>query len=433
MRDQIKELVKYFRKNEKPKQEFKLGVEFEYFVVDVNSLKVISYDGDNGLMNTFEELLNKGFQGLYENKFLLGLKKNGSTITLEPGSQLEISIKPHKKVNDIETEYLEILSDLLTILEEKGQMLLATGYQVQNKLDEVNIIPKKRYEHMSNYLIKRGSMSINMMKQTASTQVCIDYESEEDFQDKYRILYTLSPIFYAFFDNSPFFEGDIYPKNCIRSQIWDNCDNERCNIMAEVLTTNFNYESYAKFILKQKAIVFENKFTDQLFTDLFNTSDYKSNELEHMLSMVFPEIRLRSFIEIRIFDSLPYPFNLSLAALIKGSFYSSDNLKDLSKFIKEINFESVLQAKNNIIEKGVHTIYNGHRIYEFMKCLLSLAIKGLDEEERKYLIPISRLIQLKMNPKEYTTNLIDLGKLNALNWCIINKKGWESIKWIQAV
>lgn len=433
MEVQVKEFVKYFKKNEKSKQDFKLGVEFEYFVVNVNRLNVISYDGDNGLMSTFKELLNKGYQGLYENEFLLGLKKDNSTITLEPGSQLEISIKPHKRINDIELEYLNILSDLLIILEKKQQMLLATGYQVQSKIDEVKIIPKKRYEYMSNYLKNHGKLSINMMKQTASTQVSIDFENELDFQKKYRILYILSPVLYAFFDNSPFFEGEIYPKNCIRSQIWDNCDNQRCNIITDVLTSEFNYESYARFVLNQKAILFQDEFTNKSFKDLFNANDYKINDLEHMLSMVFPDIRLRSFIEIRIFDSLPYPFNLSLAALIKGIFYNNNNLDDLSKFVKNLNLESVLQAKSDIIDTGIYAYLNEYRIYEIMKYLLTLASNGLDEEEKEYLMPLSRLIQLKMTPKEYTTKLCNLGKLNALNWCIINKKGWESIQWIQVV
>ncbi|QVK19088.1 glutamate--cysteine ligase [Mycoplasmatota bacterium] len=432
-RNQIELIEAYFKQNEKNKRDFMMGAEFEYFVVDKKTLKVISYDGENGVLSTLTNLLHKGYDGIYDEHHLVGLKKGQSTITLEPGSQLEISLKPEKEIAFLESEYKKICMDIIPILETKNQTLIATGYQVHSRLDEVSLIPKRRYHRMYEYFKSCGIYAHHMMKQTASTQICIDYESESDYQKKYRILNTLSPIFYTFFDNAPFFESETFPKQCIRSQIWDNCDENRCGIIKNSISDDFSYKGYANYLLNQSIIIRDDVNTSQsLYRDLLNPNHV--DELEQALSMVFPDVRTRKFIEVRMIDSLPYPLNLSVVAFFKGLFYDEANVNELYQFLKKINIEDVLNAKLKIVEYGIDTNLKDYSIYEVMKYLYTLSYKGLNNKEKKYLLPLMNLIQLKQTPQQLTKTQLNLGKSKALEWCMIQEGLFREVCiWMQAV
>lgn len=432
-KEQIEVIEAYFRESEKNKIDFMMGAEFEYFVVDKESLKVISYEGEFGVLSTLENLLHKGYDGIYDFNHLVGLKKSQSTITLEPGCQLEISLKPEKEIVSLESEYKKICLDIIPILESKNQTLMATGYQVESRLDEVNLIPKRRYDHMYEYFKSCGTYAHHMMKQTASTQICIDYKNEADYQKKYRILNTLSPVFYAFFDNAPFFESERYPKQCIRSQIWDDCDDSRCGIIKQAISDDFSYKGYANYLLNQSIIFRDDPHTNQtLYKDILNPSH--KDELDQALSMVFPDIRTRKFIEIRMIDSLPYPLNLSVVAFFKGLFYDEHNLYELYQFVKKIEREDVMVAKKKITDYGIDVTIKEYSIYEVIKYLYTLAYKGLNDNEKKYLLPMRNLIQSKLTPHQLTKNQLNLGKLKALEWCMIQKELFgEEYIWMQAV
>ncbi len=426
-------IINYFKRNEKKIKDFKIGAEFEYFVVDKKTLNAIAYEGNNGVLTTLLELLSKGYEGIYEGNHLLGLKKGESTITLEPGCQLEISVKPEADLNALEKEYKSICTDVLMALDKKNQVLMATGYQVQTPINEIVLLPKRRYQYMYDYFKKCGQYAHNMMKQTASTQVSIDYENELDYHKKNRILNSLSPIFYAFFDNAPFFESELYQKHGIRLQIWDACDNNRCGIIKEALTDSFDYSTYANYLLN-KEIVFKDDvyLRNTLFKDLYNPS--KLSDLEHALSMVFPDIRTKQYLEIRMMDSMPYPLNLAVVALIKGLFYDESNLNELYQLVLKFKQEDILKLKNTIVIKGIETRINEYSIYEMMKYLLTLSYKGLGETEKRFLTPLSNLIQLRMTPQQLTKNQMNLGKEKALEWCMLQQSLFgEDFKWMQAI
>lgn len=399
----------YIRKNEKKREDFKIGSEFEYFVVNKNTLKSVSYYGPDGIESSLKELISKGYEGIYENNHLLGLKKDESTVSLEPGSQVEISLKPSDDINTLEEEYKLICGDLINVFTKKNQALVACGYRIKDKIDDIKIIPKERYHYMYEYFKSCGIYAHNMMKQTSATQVAIDYENEEDFHVKLRILNTLSPIFYAFFDNAPFFEGISYNNYGLRSSIWDNCDDKRCGIIKETIIKKYTYLDYAKYILNQAIIFNDNEFTnDRLFKDLFTNN---INELEHAFSMVFPDVRIRKYIEVRMFDSLPYPLNFSVVALIKGIFYDDLNLNELYNFVQNFTLEDVLKAKKELKTDGINTKLKNISAREIMIYLFEMAFKALPQQEKSYLLPLKELIDLHKTPYELTKDNID--------WCIV--------------
>ncbi|HEY8364217.1 MAG TPA: glutamate-cysteine ligase family protein [Haloplasmataceae bacterium] len=431
--EQINDIVEYIKSHEKSPSDFLVGSEFEYFVCEKDTLEAVSYFGNDGVESTLKELLNKGYEGIYENNHLLGLKNTEATITLEPGSQLEISVIPSRSISDIEKIYKTVCLDVLEVLERKKQVLLATGYRVNTKIDEINLIPKKRYHYMYEYFKKCGKFAHNMMKQTASTQVSIDYANEDDYYQKYRILNTLSPIFYAFFDNSPYFEKEIYNKHGIRSQIWDNCDDKRCGIMDKAITNKFIYEDYAKYLLNQEIIFLNDSYEPHTkLTDIYyiNKKDY----LEHALSMVFPDIRTRKYIEIRVFDALPYPLNIALVTFIKGLFYSQDNMALLFAFVNQFSINDVYQTKKQLIDLGNNVKLKDYSVFDIMNYLMDLSEKNLSKNEVNKLRPLKGLLKAKICPKHITFDLLHKGQKEALEWCILTPKYLlEEELWMQEV
>jgi len=216
---QKEKITAYFKESEKSKDLFRIGSEFEHFIVDANTLKAISYYGDKGVKSTLQELMKKGWEGKYEDNHLMGLEKNGSTITLEPGAQVELSTRTCENIHEIENIYLSFLHDIIPILNKKNQYMIAIGYQPESSIADIPFIPKERYKYMSEYFKKRGKYAHNMMKGTASLQVAVDYSSEEDYIKKFRVANVISPFISYIFDDSPFFEGAVWRKSTLRVDI----------------------------------------------------------------------------------------------------------------------------------------------------------------------------------------------------------------------
>lgn len=422
---QIEEIANYFKNNEKQKTEFKIGVEFEHFVIDKESLKTISYYGKDGVEESLKDLVEKGWEPTYEGEYLLGLKKDNKTITLEPGSQLELSIKATRSIKEIESAYLDFLDEITPILKSKGQGLIATGYHPATKIDEITLLPKQRYDYMFNYFKTRGSHAHNMMKGTSALQVSLDYGSEEDYIQKFRIMNALSPVLFAIFDNSYYFENEVYKKHNLRAHIWENCDSDRSGLVEGALEDDFNYKRYAEYILNRPAI-FISKDGKETYTggkkvkELFDPEDYTIEYLEHLLTMFFPDVRTKRYIEIRMMDSVPYPLNIAVVALLTGLLYNENNLEELYEYVKNITIEDVNKSKSEMKEIGMEAKLKDNKILEIGKYLVELATKGLSEEERKYLLPLEGMLLEGKNPYEITKEKAEKGKKNALGWCLLN-------------
>ncbi len=418
-------LTDYFKKSEKKDSELKLGAEFEHFIIDSKTLRTISYYEERGIENILKKLLDKGWKGKYEGEYLIGLERNGTTVTLEPGAQIELSVKPHIKIENIEKEYLDFLKEILPILEELDLSLIAIGYQPETRIEDIKFIPKKRYDYMSNYFKSRGTLAHNMMKGTASTQVTLDYRSEEDYIKKFRVANALASVSSAIFDNGPFFQGELWNKNSIRTKIWQNTDEDRCNVVKKALNKEFGYRDYAEYLLNTPPILVDNgmevKYTDSKpYKDIFDIDNYTTSELEHIMTMVFPDVRSKKFIEIRMVDSLPYPLNFSVIALFKGLLYSDKNLNKLYEYTQNINNDDIVKSKLDIIESGIAGKLKYTDVWEVGKMIIELAKDGLPDDEKKYIDPIEDIIYSRKTPAQITKDKLEIGKSHALSWCILN-------------
>lgn len=423
--NQIDEIEKYFLNNKKSKDNFKIGVEFENFVVYKDSLKTVSYYGENGVAETLHDLEKVGYVGTYEGEYILGLEKGNKVITLEPGSQFELSIKAQKYIKDIEFEYLDFLKDLVPILERKNQQIMALGYHPETKIEEIKLLPKKRYDFMFNYFKTAGSMAHNMMKGTSALQVSLDYESEEDFVKKFRVTNALSPVIYAIFDNGRYFQGEKYVQHNIRAKIWENCDEKRSGIVTNALDEDFSFRKYAEYILNIPPILIlkegEIKSTGNLLVkDIFDVEDYTNEELEHLLTMVFPNVRTKKYIEIRMMDSVPYPLNLSAIALWTGLLYNDKVLDKAYNYVKDITIEDIRAAKSDMMENGLLAKLRGKTLLQIGKDIVKLAKEGLPSDEVKYILPLEGMLEAGKNPYDITKDREYMGKNKSLQWTVLN-------------
>lgn len=393
----IETQVEYFRKNSRPNGKSYLGVEFEHFLVDRESLRSYSYFEAHGQKEIVEGLLkkNNGWKLISEEDgYPLGLEKDGSTITFEPGGQMEISLKTFERIQDVQAAYQEIIDDIYTQL-MPSQMLVTIGYHPKTKIEELPILPKKRYGMMFEYFKTHGAKSHNMMKGTSSTQVSIDYINEEDFIKKYRVAHFLAPVLADIFDSTPVFEGEIYAKENARVAIWAETDPPRSKLVPGTLSTKFDFKSYAVYLL-DVAPIFISKDGKEIFTreatlrELLKEYTFTEKELEHIMSMVFPDVRLKKFIEIRMADALPYPYGLAVVAIIKGIFYNSTILEEFYK-------KALLFDDSWVIEQNKALINNPQKVdqtfTELKNIILSDVVEVLPEDEKKYVEPFIDLIK----------------------------------------
>ncbi|MGV8145423.1 MAG: glutamate-cysteine ligase family protein [Alkaliphilus sp.] len=415
-------IVDILKIGEKTKSDFKVGVEFEHIIVKKKTRESASYYGTGGVEQILKDLLEKGYEGIYEQNYLIGLVKEGNVVSLEPGAQLEFSTLPCKEIREIEDLYLRFANDIVPVIEKVESEMLAIGFIPKTDIDKVEFIPKKRYEYMSDYFKTKGKYAHYMMKGTASLQVSIDYANEQDFIKKFKVANFLSPVLALITDNAPIFEGEIFNGNSVRTIIWDNMDDARCGNVAGVMSKTFGYREYAKYILGTEPVLIEKdgqsiSTRDEKVELIMNNYSFSQSEIEHIMTMVFPDVRAKRYIEIRVGDSLPYPLNLAYVALIKGIFYNGKTLDYLFALADEVGEHDLAKWKENMIADGFRGHAMGNTNMEFIAEIFALSKKGLSKNEKEYLKPLEVLMLKQKNASIVSKELIEQKGLEALEYC----------------
>jgi glutamate--cysteine ligase len=373
-----------------------LGVEFEHFLINPVTMASYCYDDPNGQHDLLKKLANHGWRVITEEKGkLLGLEKDKHTITLEPGGQVEISLHTARTIGEIDQAYQSVLGEIRDWLVE-DQALVSIGYHPKTRIEELPLLPKARYQMMFEYFADKGRYCHNMMKGSAATQVSIDYYDEADFIKKFRVANFLSPFIARIFDATPIFEGDIFEGDNCRIMIWEHTDIERSKLINGSLDKTFNFTDYVDYLLRLPPILAyikgETVFTrSEKLVDLLTQYDFDENDYEHFTSMVFPDVRLKKFIEIRMADALPYPYNMAVPALIKGIFYHQDNLNKYYELSRSFSDEDI-RALNDRLTRAIDFTYKTIDMTELSLGLLEEAMAVLEASEAAYLAPMKALI-----------------------------------------
>ena len=379
-------LINFFSEGEKQKNDFNIGVELEHFIVERDGLKNVSYYSDTGVGQILNDLLPLYPVSYYEENELLGVANDDYSITLEPGSQLEISINPRRCIMSIEKIYNSFYEIITECLGKNDYILSTYGYLPASSANDIKLLPKKRYEFMDRHFSKTGTMGINMMRGTASGQVSIDYYNEADFVLKTRIAYFLTPILSYMASNSPVFEGEANTNPLLRTLIWRNTDKQRTGVITGLFDDDFGYEKYAEYVLNAPAIFrdVDNSFTEtkQSALDVMRESENLAEAAELYISLMFPDVRLKQYIEIRVADSMPMIKVLGYAAFIKGLFSAPIEVEALFKK-EDFTEESIISAENNLMRNN--PIIYGVDINIIIEKLVKIAQSHLSEDEQVYL------------------------------------------------
>ena len=353
----------YFSKGCKPYDQFKTGFELEHFIVGQNDRNVC-YSSPGGAEQLLGALASRFPERAEENGRLLGLSDGEMALTLEPGGQLEVSIVPKASIAGAQAVYRRFRALVDPLLEARGSRLVQRGYLPASSVKEIELIPKERYRRMDAHFQTSGSMGRNMMRGTAACHISIDYTSEADFIDKYRCACLLGPMLAWLSSNTPVFEGRPNRNPLLRAHIWRNVDPARC-LVPDIFAEGFGFEAYAKFVLRAPEIL----------------SPAEGDDLIPLqLSIVFPEVRLRQYIELRAADSMPEDKAFAYMALVKGLFADMPRLKALLAGF-EWSQAALDAAQDAITQNGSKAVVYGMPLKAFTAKLTALAGENLGGEK----------------------------------------------------
>ena len=380
------------------KSDCKIGLEIERLPIDKKTFLAADYN--YGICDSLRQFAKEeNWDYITDDYNIIGLKQNHDTITLEPGCQIELSIKPEKNIFELEKKINFLTKSLENILDKYSIKLLEYGVSPLSTYYNINILPKRRYHIMAKYLW--GILSDVMMRETAGIQCCIDFKSEEDAVRKFRLANKLSPFMTAMFANSPIRGGVETGYKSFRALSWLNTDNERCGFALD-LDKDFSFENYIDTVLKSP-IIFLNKEDNCIpingkmnFEDYINNgySDFDADIEDFNLhaNLYFPEVRLRNFIEIRNHDCSSMPY--SVLAIYKGLLYNESAMNDLEELFKPYSHNDFAELRYVVPKNALQSGFGKYYVSDISKEILNIAEKSLKEMntgEEKFLEPIEEL------------------------------------------
>ncbi|WP_440909215.1 glutamate--cysteine ligase [Candidatus Pelagibacter sp.] len=383
--DSKSKIIDYFNSGIKADKDFKIGIEHEKFLFDLNTNKRIDY---KKILEMFAGLTEFGWAPIKEKNNIIGLSKEGRNITLEPGNQIELSGAKLNNIHEACAESQDYLFELKQVAKKLDIRIVSAGFDPISKLDEIPNNPKQRYELMTKDMPQGGQLSLDMMYRTCGTQLNIDYNSEEDFVKKFKVVNALVPISIALFANSSLVEKSNSGYLSYRSKVWQNTSRGG---LPSIFFEDMNFEKYADFIINSSLLFIENKDTyisgnKYYFKDFM---DGKIDEIENRLpsekdltthlSTIFTENRLKKYIELRSMDTCGWDCLCSGPAYNIGILYGNlDETYDLiSKWDKNKIINAYLEAPKN----GFNTQLMGKDLLYWSKELLKLSNKGLEKRD----------------------------------------------------
>lgn len=377
----------------------KLGIELEHTIVKQKDWSPVSYSEVHGIRWVLEQLKEEYPSATYDSEGdLLGVMRQGEAVTIEPAAQLELSAGPFSSLHDAEKCFSAFEDKLEQIVKPVGAEVVTFGYHPSTKAQDLELIPKRRYKFMNLYLGNISNYGPYMMRGTASTQVSIDYSSTDDCLRKLKLAYALVPLFSLISDNSPFFEGQIRPHELMRTEVWEHCDPARCGLIPGIMSDDFTLRTYAEYILDTPAILVPCKrhewcYTEKTFGDIYSHQAMDQADVEHAVSMLFNDVRLKTYIEIRPADAMPIPYVLAYTAFIRGLFYSEDSLEKLDRLFASVKDNDIVKAQTALMTDGYRAKVYGRPASELVDELMDIAQAGLSVEEKHFLTPLKELAE----------------------------------------
>ena len=391
------ELIAWFEAGSKPKSQFRIGTEHEKFVFMVESNNPVPYDGRRSIRALLEGMQHLlGWEPILENGNVIGLfdVTGGGAISLEPGGQFELSGAPVETVHQTCSELMAHLAQVKEVARPLGIGFLGLGMTPNWSRAEIPIMPKGRYRIMTAYMPKVGGHGLDMMYRTCTVQTNLDYSGEADMVKKLRVSLALQPAATAMFANSPFTEGKPNGFLSFRSEIWRDTDPDRSGMLPWAFEPGMGFERYVDYALGVPMYFVKRgeRYIDvagQSFRDLMRgrlpglpgeratISDWANH-----ISTIFPEVRLKRYLEMRGSDGGPWRRLPALPAYWAGLLYDDHSLDAAWDLVKNWTAEQRQQFRNDVPKLGFAATVAGHSALEVAKTTLALARQGLARRRR---------------------------------------------------
>ena len=347
------QMAEYLADGCKPKSEWRIGTEHEKFGYCKDTLNPLPYEGPRSILAMLEGLRDRyGWAPVTEADKLIGLTKDGANVSLEPGGQLELSGAPLETIHQTCDEVNTHLREVKSIADEIGVGFIGLGAAPHWSHDEMPVMPKGRYKLMTDYMDRVGTMGKTMMYRTCTVQVNLDFGSEADMVQKLRVALALQPIATALFANSPFLEGKPNNHKSWRSRVWRDLDADRTGMLPFVFEDGFGFERWVDYALDVPMyfVYRDGKYINALgqsFRDFLQgklpalpgETPTLSDWADH-LTTIFPEARIKKFIEMRGADGGPWRRLCALPAFWVGLMYDQSALDAAWDLAKGIDAET---------------------------------------------------------------------------------------------
>jgi len=389
------QLAEYMASGCKPKEDWRIGTEHEKFGYCKDTLKPIPYEGPRSILAVLEGLRDgHGWAPVEEGGKLIGLEKDGANVSLEPGGQLELSGAPVETIHETCDEVNAHLRDVKDIADKVGVGFIGLGAAPVWTHDEMPLMPKGRYKLMDSYMQTVGTMGRSMMRRTCTVQVNLDFSSEADMVQKFRVALALQPVATALFANSPFFEGKPNGHKSWRARVWRDLDPARTGMLPFVFETGFGFEQYADYALDVPMYFV---YRDGKYIDALGQSfrDFLRGELPALpgerptlsdwadhLTTIFPEARIKKFMEMRGADGGPWRRLCALPAFWVGLMYDQSSLDAAWDLCKSWTAETREALRVAASVDGLQARVNGIDMHDLARQAVAISNAGLKARAR---------------------------------------------------
>ena len=417
----LEAMAAYLAAGCKPPSEFRIGAEHEKFAFRLGSHDPIPYDGPDGILALLEGFKRFGWEDIREGATLIGLHRGGANISLEPGGQFELSGAPLETIHDIHEETVQHLAEAKVVGQELGIGFLGLGFTPMWTRAEVPVMPKGRYKIMRAYMPKVGKLGLDMMFRTCTVQTNLDFSSEVDMVLKFRTSLALQAVVTALYANSPFVEGKPSGLLSARANVWTDTDGDRTGLLDFVFEEGFGFETYARWAL-DVPMYFAKR--DDKYVDLSGRSFRKfvAGELDELpgeratlkdwsdhTTTLFPEVRLKTYLEMRGADDGPLSRLSALPALWAGLLYDDAALHAAWDLCKNWSRGDRHQLRTDAARLGLKAEVAGRTVQAVAQDMLAIAREGLRRrgrereglaDETSYLAPLDEIAESGVTPAE---------------------------------
>ncbi len=420
--ERLDQLVEEFHRAGKSRDDWAIGTEYEKLAVDPRSGRALGFSGPRGIERILIELAERfGWEPKEENGRTIALARGRASITIEPGGQVELSGEPYKTLHETQHEITTHVDELSAVARDLDVAFVGLGMQPVSALDDIEWVPKERYAIMREYMPRVGSLGQRMMKQTATIQANIDYADERDAMRKLHVGMALAPIINAMFANSCVSEGALNGQLSYRGYVWTDTDRHRCGLLPFAFRRDASFDDYVQWALDVplyfvlRAGRYRREVTGVTFRRFLETGiDGTRATLDDWrlhLTTLFPEVRLKGYIEFRSADSQPPARVIALPALVKGLCHESVCLDAAQDLVRQWGFDDCVALYREVTRGGMSVRMKGIPVVELAREVFAIAEEGLrrqavpDEgghDERIYLESLRELVSSGQSPASLT-------------------------------